>query len=69
MRLLKHGVTVEDVLAVMPNEKDETNPHYEDSEILKDALKAGSTLSEVSRVAREVGGSGYEGDLIDWIAA
>ena len=68
LRLIaRHGVTIQQVLAVMPNEKDKSHPHYEDREILKSAVKAGSSLAKVLCDAREVGGSGYEGDLINWI--
>lgn len=44
LRLIaRHGVTIQQVLAVMPNEKDKSHPHYEDREILKNAVKAGSS--------------------------
>jgi hypothetical protein len=65
--IAEHGVTIEDILAVMPRTRDKTHPHYEDRDILKIARKAGSSLTEVLRDARENGGSTFEVDLIGWI--
>jgi hypothetical protein len=68
LRAIKsHGVTIKDILEVMPKEKDKSHPHAEDAEILKRARGSGSSLSDVLRNASEIGGSGFEGDLIDWI--
>jgi hypothetical protein len=60
-------VTIEDVLSVMPEQKDPSHPHAEDADILKSARDEGSSLSDVLRNASEIGGSGFEEDLIAWI--
>ena len=62
-----HGVTIEDILAVMPQEQDKTHPHYEDAKILEAARDAELSLSDVLRDASYNGGPLFAVDLIGWI--
>jgi hypothetical protein len=68
-----HGVTIDDVLKVMPQKQDTAydkgvhQTYKEDRGILKRARKEGQSLSQVLRDASERGDSGFEGDLIDWV--
>jgi hypothetical protein len=67
------GVTINDVLAVMPQQQDTAYDkgvhqiYEEDRTILKSARAEGQSLSQVLRDAGERGDSGFESDLIDWV--
>jgi hypothetical protein len=62
-----HGVTAQNIMAVMPINDDETEPHYNDRELLEEARDNGVGLSTVLSDAIERGDNGFVVDLIGWL--